>query len=527
MKALVFIIMLALASAVLAVPQLINYQGELTDPSGTPLDTTVAMTFKIYGVSNGGSAIWTETHPSVAVVSGLFDVSLGSITGLFDTFSANRWLGVTVGSNSEMTPREQIVSVAHAFRVGTVDGSSGGVISGKLNIGEDNTNNGDFAFVNGSGNFINGNYATILNGTMNVADSNYAFIGTGSGNVVSGSYSVVGGGRFNRVRNSYSVICGGGSTLTLDSNRIVSTSSFIGGGFNNYIQATNSAIVCGNGNGCLGSEAFIGGGRSNSTYGELASVCGGFQNSASDLGFVGGGSGNSSYGINSGVGGGDSNFAGKGCSFVGGGRNNRIPQAGDGDYSAILGGDSNTVTGNHTMAMGTRINATANNSFVFSDGSGAIFSPGVSNTFNAKASGGVRFYSNTAATIGAQLQTGQSAWTAICDSTKKDRFGRVNTQEILEKVSKLGIETWSYKDDPTHTTHIGPMAQDFYAQFRVGESDTTISTLDPDGVALAAIQELAKENIEKDKKIADLEARMKLMEAAILQFGTLNKSDKQ
>ena len=37
---------------------------------------------------------------------------------------------------------------------------------------------------------------------------------------------------------------------------------------------------------------------------------------------------------------------------------------------------------------------------------------------------------------------------------------------------------------------IGPIAQDFKAAFKLGENDTTISTIDPDGVALSAIQGL-------------------------------------
>jgi hypothetical protein len=37
------------------------------------------------------------------------------------------------------------------------------------------------------------------------------------------------------------------------------------------------------------------------------------------------------------------------------------------------------------------------------------------------------------------------------------------------------------------------MAQDFYAAFGLGDDNKSISTLDPDGVALAAIQELAKQ----------------------------------
>ncbi|MEI6568182.1 MAG: peptidase S74, partial [Verrucomicrobiota bacterium] len=35
-----------------------------------------------------------------------------------------------------------------------------------------------------------------------------------------------------------------------------------------------------------------------------------------------------------------------------------------------------------------------------------------------------------------------------------------------------------------------PMAQDFHAAFGLGGSDTTITSVDPDGVALAAIQGL-------------------------------------
>jgi hypothetical protein len=170
------------------------------------------------------------------------------------------------------------------------------------------------------------------------------------------------------------------------------------------------------------------------------------------------------------------------------GRNNVC----NGSRSAAIGGDSVGVSGDNTIAMGSRINTTASHSFVFSDGTGSYFTPGSGYTFNVKASNGIRFYTNTAANIGAQLPAGGSAWVAICDSTKKHRYGRVNTDELLDKVAQLPIETWSYKDDPHGVHHIGPMAQDFYAAFGVGESDTTISTLDPDGVALAAIQELAK-----------------------------------
>lgn len=46
--------------------------------------------------------------------------------------------------------------------------------------------------------------------------------------------------------------------------------------------------------------------------------------------------------------------------------------------------------------------------------------------------------------------------------------------------------------------HIGPMAQDFNAAFQLGESDRAITTVDADGVALAAIQGL-NQKLEQNK----------------------------
>jgi hypothetical protein len=40
-----------------AVPQLINYQGRLTNNVGVPLDTTVALIFQIYADSNGVTSL--------------------------------------------------------------------------------------------------------------------------------------------------------------------------------------------------------------------------------------------------------------------------------------------------------------------------------------------------------------------------------------------------------------------------------------------------------------------------------------
>ena len=57
-----------------------------------------------------------------------------------------------------------------------------------------------------------------------------------------------------------------------------------------------------------------------------------------------------------------------------------------------------------------------------------------------------------------------------------------------------------------HSRHRGPTAQDFRAAFGLGEDDTTISTVDAQGVALAAVQGLFAVVQEKDGRIAVLES---------------------
>jgi hypothetical protein len=97
------------------------------------------------------------------------------------------------------------------------------------------------------------------------------------------------------------------------------------------------------------------------------------------------------------------------------------------------------------------------------------------------------------------------------DRTKKTDIVAVDTATILAGVASLPIATWRYKNDTA--THLGPMAQDFASAFHLAGTDTSIASVDADGVALAAIQELKKQldavkadNTSKDKAIAALAA---------------------
>lgn len=77
----------------------------------------------------------------------------------------------------------------------------------------------------------------------------------------------------------------------------------------------------------------------------------------------------------------------------------------------------------------------------------------------------------------------------LSDRNAKSGNKAVNTNAVLDALMKVSIEYWSCKTQ-NGTTHIGPMAQDFKKAFKVGETDTMISSVDADGVAFAAIQAL-------------------------------------
>ncbi|MBI5361185.1 MAG: tail fiber domain-containing protein [Planctomycetes bacterium] len=101
-------------------PQTINFQGKLYNSSGTEIDSTVSMTFKIYDVATGGTALWTETQ-NVTVTDGVYSVILGSSTVITLAFDTQYYLGIKVGADSEMTPRYQLASVPYTFRASVTD----------------------------------------------------------------------------------------------------------------------------------------------------------------------------------------------------------------------------------------------------------------------------------------------------------------------------------------------------------------------------------------------------------------------
>lgn len=108
--------------AIAEVPALISYQGRLTDTDGEPAaDGNYLLTFTIW---NDPASVapeakkWSSEIRGVDVVNGLLSYNLGDSIALpHDLFSANPnlWLGVTVGTDAEISPRTEMISVGTAY----------------------------------------------------------------------------------------------------------------------------------------------------------------------------------------------------------------------------------------------------------------------------------------------------------------------------------------------------------------------------------------------------------------------------
>ena len=132
-----------------AVTKQINYQAKLTDSSGTEVsDVGYDIKFVIYNAATGGQCLWTARGDcaapaarSITTGSGLFSVMLGDTSGGdnaldldFASTTADYYLGITIGSDSEMTPRKLIGAVPMAFNANNLIGD------GLINLTSSSTN---------------------------------------------------------------------------------------------------------------------------------------------------------------------------------------------------------------------------------------------------------------------------------------------------------------------------------------------------------------------------------------------------
>jgi hypothetical protein len=226
-----------------------------------------------------------------------------------------------------------------------------------------------------------------------------------------------------------------------------------------------------------------------------------------------GGQTNTATGTSASIFGGQKNTAAGSNSVIVGGLLNKTSAAGI--RSIVVGGQKNEANADSTFAGGTFARAAHDGAFVWADLDQANqFSSNVANEFAVRATGGARFVTSVAGVpaTGAQLPAGGGSWVALSDRNAKTAIQSVKPTDILGKVLSLPISTWQYKSQDKSIRHIGPMSQDFKKAFGVGESDLGITTVDADGVALAAIQGLNQKLVSalksKEAEIAKLGAEL-------------------
>jgi hypothetical protein len=122
----------------------ISIQGTLKDATGSSVDDgTYTVTFRLFNVESGGSAVWQEEAP-VEVVGGIYTHYLGSVTPLNPANFGNvLYLGLKVG-NYELNPRTKLTYAPYTFASATVV-CSGAVGDVKYSV----LNPTQFAAVNG------------------------------------------------------------------------------------------------------------------------------------------------------------------------------------------------------------------------------------------------------------------------------------------------------------------------------------------------------------------------------------------
>jgi trimeric autotransporter adhesin len=370
-------------------------------------------------------------------------------------------------------------------------------------------------------------YATIAGGVTNRVGTNSSFstIGGGSNNTISvnSGASIIAGGSHNDIgTNSGFSTIGGGSDNNVAAN---SRGAAIAGGLGNNIGTNSSGSAIGGGTihsiGGYSTNTTIGGGFDNSVgtncYG--STIGGGSENKITNNSIyatIAGGRDNTlgSNATSSVISGGVLNQIGVNCGLgtIGGGSFNVIGNGAN--YATIPGGTLNTASADHTFAAGQRAKAIFPGSFVWADSQTVDFNSALPDSVSFRCQGGVRFTSGS----GGGNQTvswlpGSAAWSFSSDRNLKEAVIPVDTREVLEKVSQLPMNEWKFKGHSQR--HIGPMAQDFHAQFPLNTNDTMIDSGDLHGVSLAAIQGLNQKLEETRAENTELKARLAALEKLV------------
>jgi hypothetical protein len=196
-----------------------------------------------------------------------------------------------------------------------------------------------------------------------------------------------------------------------------------------------------------------------------------------------------------------------------------------GDYSVALGYRTASCTGGTISGTSCSGGTIRTGTFLWGDESTTTYMQSqADNEFRVRANGGVRFRVSTAASgntpgaggnIGCDLTVAVPSWTCASSRDVKENFATVDASRLLSGLRALPVSTFNYIDDTTRTRHLGPMAEDFFDAFQLGDSNKSINTANLAGVSLAAAKALEARTAELQKTADALEARLKQQQASI------------
>jgi hypothetical protein len=517
-----------------SVPRTMSFQGILKDDAGELITDTLSITFRVYDIEIGGSAIWQESVADVSIIDGNFNAVLGETTPLALGFDADYWLSLQIeGDPEETEPRLKLHMTPYSARSDTTDYA----LNSDLLDGLDS---GDFAGAvhEHDANYVNEGQADAISSGM-ILDGDIQFIdfgqnGANDGQIIKwdasfgwvaaddntgGSSGWIDDGGVVRLETAGDAV-GIGTVeptekLDVSGNILVTGKATIGSGHTN---AGTNAFVAGADNAASGNYGTVGGGQLNESSGPWITIGGGYSNAASGFfSTIGGGEHNVASLNNSTIGGGESNTASGNYSTIGGGYGNTA----NGSYSTVPGGWYCAAREDYSFAAGISAKSNHEGSVVISAHSWIdTISSGGAEQMVLRAdgclyvtnTGGLAPYDNTNIITtrgGAYLSGNGATWTNASDRNMKENFTPVEGGEVLRKISELPISQWNYKEDDKSISHIGPVAQDFYRIFELGDNDRSISTIDPSGIALVGIQALLDRIDELESRIAELEERTK------------------
>lgn len=452
-------------------------------------------------------AFLTLSQPATADREAPSETSTGEFSNVLMGFSGNRIeanvVAATIGGGGRYGFPNRVQGNMgtigggagnEAFSLATVSGGAGNSASGlrtTIGGGENNAATLDSATIAGGyGNYAAASHATIAGGMANAATEIDATVGGGSGNTASERHATVGGGSVNKSQGFAAVISGGVY------NAASATYSTVGGGIANVSSAMESTVSGGAGNHASAESAFVGGGMNNRATGPHSTIGGGRANVAGN---------------------GKDSAADGAYATVGGGLGNTA----EGRFSVVPGGCRNVAAGNYSFAAGSgaRVEPGHEGVFLYSDHKDREFSSSGPNEFAARATGGVRFVTGIDASgltlSGVRVGPGSGSWETLSDRNVKVAFAPVDGREILERLKTVPILSWRYRTEDLAARHIGPTAQDFREAFHLGVDERYISSVDADGITMAAIQSLYDAVKERDKAIEAHEKRIRELEGEI------------